>query len=96
MKQPATAKFISRHLYNFFVADEPQVPAWDILPPQNQDAIDGMVKVYLDSDGDADIVWANGDAFIAIDYRPLPTHGLQWLENKGNLEFDYLVTVYFI
>ncbi len=52
VKQPATAKFISRHLYNFFVADEPQVPAWDILPPQNQDAIDGMVKVYLDSDGD--------------------------------------------
>ena len=32
-EQPATARFISRHLYNFFVADEPQVPAWDTLPP---------------------------------------------------------------
>ena len=49
----------------------------------------GICISDLDSDGDADIVWANGDAFIAIDYRPLPTHGLQWLENKGNLEFDY-------
>ena len=27
-KQPATARFVSRHLYNYFVADEPQVPAW--------------------------------------------------------------------
>ena len=27
-KQPAAARFVSRHLYNFFVADEPQVPAW--------------------------------------------------------------------
>ena len=25
--QPATARFVSRHLYNFFVADEPQIPA---------------------------------------------------------------------
>ena len=34
-KQPATARFISRHLYNFFVADEPQVPAWQDTPPQD-------------------------------------------------------------
>ena len=26
VRQPATAVFIGRHLYNFFVADEPQVP----------------------------------------------------------------------
>ena len=38
-RQPATAKFISRHLYNFFVADEPQVPAWNIVPPNNPKAI---------------------------------------------------------
>ena len=31
-KQPATARFLSRHLYNFFVADEPQVPAWQTTP----------------------------------------------------------------
>ena len=29
VQQPACAKFICRHLYNFFVADEPQVPAWN-------------------------------------------------------------------
>ena len=32
-KQPATARFISRHLYNFFVADEPQIPAWRLDSP---------------------------------------------------------------
>ena len=52
VKQTATAKFLSRHLYNFFVADEPQVPAWDIVPPIDQDAIDMMVKTYIDSKGD--------------------------------------------
>ena len=35
VKQPATARFIARHLYNFFVADEPQVPAWAIEPPRD-------------------------------------------------------------
>ncbi len=34
-KQPATARFISRHLYNFFVADEPQVPSWHDEPPRD-------------------------------------------------------------
>ena len=28
VQQPACHRFIARHLYNFFVADEPQVPAW--------------------------------------------------------------------
>ena len=27
-KHPAAARFIARHLYSFFVADEPPVPAW--------------------------------------------------------------------
>ncbi len=27
--------FIARHLYNFFVADEPQVPGWKIEPPRD-------------------------------------------------------------
>ena len=31
-RQPATARFVARHLYNFFVADEPQVPAWQETP----------------------------------------------------------------
>ena len=36
VKQPATARFISRRLYDFFVADEPQVPAWNIEPPRDR------------------------------------------------------------
>ncbi|MGZ0216572.1 MAG: DUF1800 domain-containing protein [Acidimicrobiales bacterium] len=52
VKQPATAKFLSRHLYNFFVADEPQVPAWDNVPPLDPDAIDILVKAYIDSKGE--------------------------------------------
>ncbi len=38
-KQPAAARFVSRHLYNFFVADEPQVPAWQHTAPQDPEAI---------------------------------------------------------
>ena len=52
VKQPATARFISRHMYNFFVADEPQVPSWNTVPPQDQDAIDMLVAAYMQSDGD--------------------------------------------
>ena len=33
VRQPATARFLARHLYNFFVADEAQVPAWQSTPP---------------------------------------------------------------
>ena len=51
-KQPATAKFISRRLYDFFVADEPQVPAWNIEPPRNPAAIDAMVAAYFESGGE--------------------------------------------
>ena len=46
VQQPACAKFICRHLYNFFVADEPQVPAWPIEPPRDQKAIDEMVGAF--------------------------------------------------
>ena len=51
-RQPATAKFLSRHLYNFFVADEPQVPAWEQVPPQDPQAIEILMGAYIDSDGD--------------------------------------------
>jgi len=49
----------------------------------------GMTVADLDQDGDADVIWTNGDAFVAVDYRPLPTHGVQWLENMGDLNFTY-------
>lgn len=51
-KQEATARFIGRHLYNFFVADEAQVPAWSIDPPANPQAIDDLVKTWMESDAD--------------------------------------------
>ena len=45
----ATARFISRHLYNFFVADEAQVPAWSVTPPRDPEAIDTLAKVFTES-----------------------------------------------
>lgn len=51
VKQPATAGFICRHLYNFFVADEPQVPSWETVEPQDPAAIEAMTKAFMDSDG---------------------------------------------
>ena len=51
VRQPATARFIARHLYNFFVADEAQVPAWGTLPPRDPAAIDSLVQAYMDSGG---------------------------------------------
>ena len=50
--QPACARFICRHLYNFFVADEPQVPQWTMTPPRDPEAIEAMEKAYFDSDYD--------------------------------------------
>ena len=52
VKKPATARFIARHLYNFFVADEPQVPAWNQMPPQDPQAISALARAYFDSGGD--------------------------------------------
>src|SRR6266850_2666049 len=49
VKQPASARFIARHLYNFFVADEPQVPAWSIEPPRDQKAIDSLTAAFRQS-----------------------------------------------
>ena len=51
-QQPATAGFIARHLYNFFVADEAQVPAWAVTPPRDQDAIDLLADTLMDTDYD--------------------------------------------
>ena len=52
VRQPATAKFLARHLYNFFVADEPQVPSWNITPPGDPEAIETLIKAYEDSNYD--------------------------------------------
>jgi len=50
--QPATAIFIARHLYSFFVADEPSVSSWNEIPPKDPQAIDLLVQAYLASNGD--------------------------------------------
>ena len=51
-RQPATARFLSRHLYNYFVADEPQVPSWNITPPADLEAIQTLVNAYNESGHD--------------------------------------------
>tara|TARA_B100000949_G_scaffold67418_1_gene59846 strand:+ start:73 stop:1524 length:1452 start_codon:yes stop_codon:yes gene_type:complete len=49
-KQPAAADFISRHLYDFFVADEVPVPQWPYTPPRDPEAIQTLSDAYLNSD----------------------------------------------
>jgi hypothetical protein len=49
VKQPATAQFIARHLYNFFVADEPPVPAWPSVPPRDPEAVELLADTYMTS-----------------------------------------------
>ena len=49
-EQPATSRFIARHLYSFFVADEPQVPAWSVTPPNNPKAVQAIADVLIESD----------------------------------------------
>ena len=46
-KPQATARFISRHLYHFFVEDEPPVTQWPYLEPVNSEAIDQLVNCLL-------------------------------------------------
>ena len=48
-KQPATARFVSRHLYDFFVADEPPVPVWQHTPPQDPELIQALEEEYFRS-----------------------------------------------
>ena len=49
----------------------------------------GLWLYDLDLDGDKDVLYTNGDAF---DYHPpvaRPWHGVQWLENLGDLKFRF-------
>jgi hypothetical protein len=47
----------------------------------------GIWLCDLDQDGDIDVLYTNGDAFDYIPPRPRAWHGVQWLENRGNLRF---------
>ena len=50
VRQPACAKFLARHLYNFFVADEPPVPTWPIEPPRDPSAVMVLAQEIVESD----------------------------------------------
>jgi uncharacterized protein (DUF1800 family) len=52
VQQPACHRFIARHLYNFFVADESQVPAWQTTPPRDPQAIETLAQAFAESQGD--------------------------------------------
>ena len=51
-EHPATATFISRHLYSFLVADEPQVPAWSVSPPRDPQAVATLAREFTESNYD--------------------------------------------
>jgi uncharacterized protein (DUF1800 family) len=51
-RQRATANFVARHLYNFFVADEVPVPQWSSIPPRDPEAINILADTYMGSDHD--------------------------------------------
>ena len=51
-RQPATARFVSRHMYHFFVADEPPVAQWPYKPPRDPDSIELLSQAYFDSNYD--------------------------------------------
>jgi hypothetical protein len=56
----------------------------------NQDyGSSGIALFDLDQDGDQDILYTNGDAFDYIPPQGRPWHGVQWLENKGDLNFEF-------
>ena len=49
VRQPATSRFIARHLYNFFVADEDQVATWLHTPPRDPVAVNIIADAFVSS-----------------------------------------------
>ena len=49
IQQPATARFMARHLYNFFVADEVQVPSWQDVAPRDPAAANIIADAFISS-----------------------------------------------
>ena len=48
-KQPAAGRFMARHLYNYFVADDVPVPSWRQTLPRDPEAIKVLEQAYFDS-----------------------------------------------
>jgi hypothetical protein len=52
----------------------------------------GIQIVDLDTDGDLDVLYTNGDTFDS--FYPKPYHSIRWLENRGSFPFqDHLLAV---
>ena len=47
--ETATHNFVARHLYNFFVADEVQVPSWKDVPAQDPKAVEAIANAFVES-----------------------------------------------
>ena len=47
--EPATAMFMARHLYNFFVADEVQVPSWLDIDARDPEAVKAIADTFIES-----------------------------------------------
>ena len=45
--QEATANYIARHMYNFFVRDDVPIPSWNEIPPIDEEAIEILKKSYF-------------------------------------------------
>ncbi|PKB66448.1 MAG: hypothetical protein BZY81_07260 [SAR202 cluster bacterium Io17-Chloro-G4] len=74
VREPATLRFICRHLYNFFVADEVQVPAWTIEPARDEEALGTMMNTLEESGYDMKAllrVMFNSDFFKEATYSKI-------------------------
>ena len=49
----------------------------------------GISITDINKDGKPDILYTNGDAFDYLPPLPRPWHGVQWLENLGDLKFKH-------
>ena len=52
LEEQATARFIARHLYSFFVADEVQVPSWKDVEPRDAEAVQAIADTFANSNYD--------------------------------------------
>jgi uncharacterized protein (DUF1800 family) len=51
-KQPSAARFLSRHLYRYFISDDAQVPSWMDTPPVDPETIKMLEDEYFRSNYD--------------------------------------------
>ena len=102
VKQPAAARFIARHLYSYFVADEPGVPSWMETPPQDPVTVEMLEEEYYRSGYNIGAMLKllfNSDAFKNARFRRIksPVETVigtlrmvgDWTEPKPGFEFIF-------